>query len=107
MRSKKTKLPPGERLFQRLSPGHHNVLVPWYLMASYLYYHRDESLLRDETYDRLCKRLDAEWDSITHPHRDVVRRVELRAGSCFLKIEDFPMVARSAACGIMGLREPW
>ena len=74
-------------------------------MASYAYYHRDETLLRDETFDQLCKRLGDEWDNITHPHRDVVRREELSAGTCFLSADEVPWVARSAACRLLGIPE--
>jgi hypothetical protein len=34
-----------------------NMLVPWYLMLSYLYYVRETSLVSDHTYDRICKDL--------------------------------------------------
>lgn len=44
-------------------------LVTFYLMASYLYYQCEVSLMSDTEYDKICVRLDAEWEEITHPHK--------------------------------------
>jgi hypothetical protein len=74
-----------------------NMLIPWYLMASYLYYHKDESLLSDPVFDQIAKRIMEEWDQITHWHRDVVNRDDLSAGTCLLTAGEFPLRTRYAA----------
>ena len=72
--------------------------VSWYLMASYLYYHEDESLLSDELFDGLCKVMDARWGEITHVHKHLVERGDLSAGTGFtLALEDYPSIVKSAA----------
>ncbi len=57
-----------------------NMLVPWYLMASYGYYIRDESLLRDTTFDTFCRELDRHWDYVEHRHKHIIDRASLAAG---------------------------
>jgi hypothetical protein len=89
--------PPGTRLFHvtRDSP---NLLVPWYLMSIYSYYHLDESLLGDDAYDMLCVRLDVLWDTIEHPHKHLVDRSALGAGTGFQIPEShYPEITKSAA----------
>lgn len=84
-----------------------NMLVPYYLMASYLYYHRDVSLLSDDRYDLLCKELDAEWDGIVHMHKHVIDRSQLKAGTGFaLPADLYPMMTVHAACQMAGLSSP-
>lgn len=58
-----------------------NLMVPWYLMASYAYYVEDEPILTDSFYDDLAKTILAAWDDITHRHRDVINKDALVAGS--------------------------
>lgn len=60
-----------------------NSYVPYYLMASYLYYEWDISLISDGLYDEICKYLDANWDKIEHWHKHLVDREALRAGTGF------------------------
>ena len=43
-----------------------NMTVPWYLMAAYAYYVIDDPLLEDTTFDRLAKKMLANWDNIEH-----------------------------------------
>lgn len=58
-----------------------NMLIPFYLMLSYLYYDRDLSGVPDSEFDKLCNRLQNEWDSITHEHKQYVNREALAAGT--------------------------
>lgn len=84
-----------------------NMLVPYFLMSSWLYYHADTSLLTDERYDRLCKELDAEWDSIEHMHKGVIDRASLAAGTAFsLPDEAYPTIVVVAACHLAGIPQP-
>jgi hypothetical protein len=58
-----------------------NMSVPYYLMASYAYYVEDDPIFSDAFYDELAKTILAEWDNITHRHRDVIDKEALEAGS--------------------------
>ena len=58
-----------------------NLLVPWYLMAAYAYYVEDDPILSDSFYDRLAQKLLANWDSIEHPHKKLLSKEQLEAGT--------------------------
>ncbi len=50
-------------------------------MSSYLYYHADAQVLSDADYNEICKRLLFEWDNISHPHKKLITRSDLEAGT--------------------------
>jgi hypothetical protein len=77
-------------------------LVPWYLMAGLTYYHFDESILTDGRFDEIGKTLLAAWDDIEHNHKHFITRADLEAGTLLLKIEEYPMMTRSAANAVLG-----
>jgi len=58
-----------------------NRLVPIFLMSSYLYYEKDESVLTDSQFDYLCKRLYDNWDKVEHMHKHLISKDDLKAGS--------------------------
>ena len=58
-----------------------NMLVPYYLMYSYLYYKKNESLISDNEFDDLCKDLLKNWDNINHMHKHLISRESLEAGT--------------------------
>ena len=58
-----------------------NMLVPYYLMYSYLYYEEDDPIISDSEYDSICKRLYNEWDEIEHFHKHLVSKDALTAGT--------------------------
>jgi NAD-dependent DNA ligase len=58
-----------------------NMLVPWYLMASYAYYEEDEPLISDSLFDKLANRLLSSWEDIEHRHKDLLNKEMLRAGT--------------------------
>ena len=58
-------------------------LIKYYFTLSYLYYEKDTSVVSDDYYDRLCKRLYEEWDSFEHPYKEKVERETLLAGTGF------------------------
>lgn len=73
-------------------------IVPWYLMASYLYYVHDMSLLSDALYDQLAKDMLARWDDLKHPHLSLITKDDLKAGTLFrLAEEDYPNLTKDAA----------
>lgn len=81
-----------------------NLLVSWYLIASYLYHCRDHSLVSDGFYDWLCGELDRRWQWIVHRHKELIDREALRAGTGFyLKQEHYPNVIIGAACALAGI----
>ncbi len=73
-----------------------NMLVPWYLMSSYLYYEKDTNILPDEDYDWICKELDSRWDTIKHLHKHLVDRNMLSAGTGY-SLRHYPDRVKSAA----------
>lgn len=63
----------------------------WILLASYAYYIRYESLLSDETFDKMCKYALENYDALEHRHKHLVTKDMLQAGSCYnMKMSDYP-----------------
>jgi len=58
-----------------------NMLVPYYLMHSYLYYKEDSPIISDGEYDSICKRLHSEWDNVEHFHKHLIDKEMLIAGT--------------------------
>lgn len=77
-----------------------NRAVAWVLMASYLYYIRDESLLSDYDYDRLTRMVVDRWSEVHHPHRHLVGGLRANASSTLFDVREdqYPAICRSAAC---------
>jgi len=73
-----------------------NRLVPYFLMSSYLYYRKDKAVLSDTDFDLLCKRILAEWKDIEHPHKKLVSKSALVAGTGF-SIKKYPTIVMSSA----------
>lgn len=83
-----------------------NMLVPWYLSASYAYYDQNESLLTDSYYDEICELLDKHWDEITHRHKYLIEREALSAGTGFsLDYKNFPTIITSSTNGLIKRNE--
>lgn len=55
-------------------------LVPYYLMACYLYYERDISVITDAQFDALARRLKRDWNEAAHRHRFFLQRSALGSG---------------------------
>ena len=58
-----------------------NMLIPYYLMLSYLYYVKNESLIDDTEFDIMCKDILNEWDDLTHWHKPLLKKANLEAGT--------------------------
>jgi|TARA_R110000796_G_scaffold23112_10_gene66589 hypothetical protein len=71
-------------------------LVPYYLMSSYLYYKKDKSVLSDSDYDNMCRRIIDMWKEIKHPHKSLVKKKALEAGTGY-QIRKYPTITMSAA----------
>lgn len=87
-----------------------NLLVPWYLMMSYLYYVRNVQVIPDTTYDLLCKRLLDEFDSVEHQHKHLADTESLYAGTAY-SIKEYPTIVKSSAMMLVerarGLWKEW
>ena len=70
-------------------------LVSWFMMASYAYYQLDINLMSDYDFDFLVERLRNEWDNVDHPHKELIKKTNLDAGSGY--DIDFPAIVRGAA----------
>ena len=67
-------------------------------MASYLYYHRDTTCIPDTDFDLICKRLLDEWPKIKHPHKHIISKADLAAGSGYaIPLRKYPLITQSAA----------
>lgn len=78
-----------------------NLLVPWYLMASFLYYHHDLSILTDSQFDRICVRLLSRWRVITHRHKHLIDKESLAAGTGYdIRVERLPLICQSSAWAV-------
>lgn len=73
--------------------------ISWYLMSSYLYYIKDQSVLTDYDYDVLCTRLLREWEGRKiHPHHHLLSKDALMAGTGYsIKKQDYPWGIKVAA----------
>ena len=71
-----------------------NMMVPWYLMASFAYYEEDNPILSDGLFDGLAKRMLECWDDIDHWHKDLITTEDLEAGT--LLARDFPERVKGA-----------
>jgi hypothetical protein len=74
-------------------------LVNTFLMASYLYYHRDiQPPISDAEYDQLCQDLLKYWKEIKHPHKKIIKRKHLKAGTGYYILDNqYPLMTKSAA----------
>ena len=57
------------------------MVIPYYLMFSYLYYEKNISLIEDGEFDDMCKTLLEKLDSLTHMHKHLVKKESLTAGT--------------------------
>jgi hypothetical protein len=58
-----------------------NMMVPWYLMASYAYYKQDDAIFSDGFFDEMGKTMLACWDDIQHFHKEYISVGDLEAGT--------------------------
>lgn len=101
---------PAQRLKEALTTQGVNMAVPWVLMASYLYYHRDTTILTDQQFDGLTKLVRAKWSEITHFHKDLLACLLEQDHSSLHHIPEaaYPQRCRSAACRLaeIPMRDP-
>lgn len=72
-----------------------NTSISWFLLLSYHYYHKNESLVTDSFYDELSKFILDRWGNIKHPHKNLITKENLKCGSLYnLKEEDYPIILK-------------
>lgn len=79
-----------------------NLLVPHFLIHSYLYYVCDWPIITDETFDYIVEELDAKWETVQHRHKALLDRELLKTGF-YLK---YPRIAVSAATALVRQFKP-
>jgi NAD-dependent DNA ligase len=72
-----TSLNVGHRIWDK-NP---NMLIPYYLMFSYLYYEKNISLIDDGEFDKMCRTLLEKYDDLEHMHKHLVTKGDLTAGT--------------------------
>lgn len=78
-----------------------NMLVPHYLLASFLYYEADLNLISDEAFNELCHSLHTQFDAVEHPHKHLIDRDVLwPAGSGFYLHGKYPSIVKGAALAL-------
>ena len=86
----------------RIWEQNENMLIPYYLMLSYLYYEKNISLIDDAEFDGICKTLLDKLDTLTHMHKHLVKKESLTAGTGY-DIKYTNLIKDSA----MRLRNTW
>ena len=79
-----------------------NSTFSWFLICSYAYYCRYESLMSDTAFDNMCKYMLKNYDSLEHVNKSLVSREMLEAGSGYnLKEDDYPIRVKVIAEGLI------
>ena len=75
-----------------------NSCISFWLVSSYCYYIRYDSLLSDEFFDKMSKWMLDNWDSLDHTNKNLITKDMLAAGSGFnLKEDDYPLRVKISA----------
>lgn len=64
-----------------------------YLMSAYAYYVEDDPLISDAEFDELSKFILDNYDDMKHPHKHLVTKHDLKAGTFLGK---FPLIVIGA-----------
>ena len=58
-----------------------NMMVPYYLMASYAYYKQDDPIFSDAFFDNMGKTMLERWEDIADFHKEYINKGDLEAGT--------------------------
>jgi hypothetical protein len=72
-----------------------------YLVHSYLYYIKGTSLITDYQFDSIALNLRDTWDKVDHPHKYLVIKESLDAGTSAYYIKDYPSIVKSVTEGLL------
>lgn len=93
--------------YKEVLTGGINRCVSWYLVHSYLYYRCHTSIIPDPVFDAICARLYGSFDKITHPHKCLLSKENLAAGSAFdLEEDDYPTIVKNTAFNLIDKSTP-
>lgn len=73
------------------------MLVPHFLIHSYLYYVEDNPIVSDACFDEIVQGLRANWKSLKHRHKALIDPSILKSGF-YLK---YPGIVIGAACALL------
>ena len=68
-----------------------------YLVHSYIYYHLDNSVITDSEYDEMAKYILEHWDDLEHPHKHLISKDALQAGTMLLRDDEYPTIVKDTA----------
>jgi hypothetical protein len=98
MGNRKSKLKDLDGYVRETIAANPNMLVPHYLIHSYLYYVLDTAVISDHLYEEICKDLSVRWDAVTHNHKHIIDKASLSAGTgYYLKEDSYPSIVKGAA----------
>lgn len=93
-------------LMERETTAKPNLMVPWYILSSYAYYHLDQPVISDAAFDRLARRLRIDWKQVEHPHKRLISEDALRAGTLLLREDEYPLIAKGSAQSLLDALKP-
>lgn len=84
-----------------------NSCISWWIVSSYCYYIKNESLMSDTAFDKLSKWMLDNFHTLEHTHKHLLSKDALRMGTgAFIKEDDYPLrVKVTADSFIRGLYE--
>ena len=68
-----------------------------YLVHSYIYYQLDNSIISDGEYDKMAKHILENWDDLEHPHKHLISKDALQAGTFLLPEDEYPTIIKDIA----------
>ena len=68
-----------------------------YLVHSYIYYHLDNSVIADSEYDKMAKYILEHYDELDHPHKHLISKDALEAGTMLLREDEYPTIVKDTA----------
>lgn len=75
-----------------------NSCISFWLVSSYCYYIRHESLMSDQAFDKMSKWMLDNYDSLEHNHKHLITKEMLEAGSGYnLNENDYPLIVKVTA----------
>ena len=75
-----------------------NSCVSFWLVCSYCYYIRHESLMSDEAFDKMSRWMFDNYDKLEHNHKHLITKEMLSVGSGYnLKEKDYPLIVKVTA----------
>lgn len=87
-----------DRIARQYCAANPNMLVPYWLMAAFMYEVENDPFLSDGCFDWLSAELLAKWDQVEHRHKHMIDREALRAGTGLAAdLQNLPTLVKHAA----------